>query len=281
MIGASGFLGSEISSQAHRAGIQVSGTCLMREPVAGTVTSWHRLDLRNHFEVTDLVEAVQPDIIINAAFRQHEWAPTADGAAHVALAARSAGARLVHISSDAVFAGAETPYDETADPDPTTAYGAAKAAAETAVKAITPTAVIARTSLIIGSDGTSSHERRIHALASGRSSGMLFTDDIRCPVHVSDLAAAVLELACSTHAGIQHVGGADAVSRYDLGLLIARRDHLDADLLRPGIRAGSRFPGPLNVCLDSRATQARLRTTLRGARQYLSAASPTPTFRLG
>ena len=72
------FLGSEISSQAHRAGIQVSGTCLMRESAAGTVTSSHRLDLRNHFEVTDLVEAVQPDVIINAAFRQRRWAPTAE-----------------------------------------------------------------------------------------------------------------------------------------------------------------------------------------------------------
>ena len=46
------------------------------------------------------------------------------------------------------------------------------------MKAITPTAVIARTSLIVGSDGTSSHERHIHALASGRSSGMSDTDDM-------------------------------------------------------------------------------------------------------
>lgn len=105
-----------------------------------------------------------------------------------AVAAASAGARLMHVSSDAVFSGAAIHYDETANPDPTTPYGAAKAAAETAVRAIIPTAVIARTSLIIG-DQDSPHERQVHACASG-AEGVPFTDDMRCPVHVADLAAA-------------------------------------------------------------------------------------------
>jgi dTDP-4-dehydrorhamnose reductase len=39
-----------------------------------------------------------------------------------------------------------------------TPYGAAKAAAETAVKCVIPDAVIARTSLIVG-DGDSKHEK--------------------------------------------------------------------------------------------------------------------------
>lgn len=40
------------------------------------------------------------------------------------------------------------------------------------------------------------------------------TDDVRCPVHVSDLAAALLGLATADTTGIQHLGGAEAVSRY-------------------------------------------------------------------
>ena len=59
-----------------------------------------------------------------------------------ALAA-AAGARLVHVSSDAVFSGTAPSYDETYPPDPVTPYGAAKAAAETAVKGITLGAVTA------------------------------------------------------------------------------------------------------------------------------------------
>jgi dTDP-4-dehydrorhamnose reductase len=172
------------------------------------------------------------------------------------------------VSSDAVFSGAAVRYDETCVPDPITPYGAAKAAAETAVNAIVPSAVIARTSLIIG-NGDSPHEALVRSLATGRAGGTLFTDDVRCPVHVVDLAAALIELAASEHRGVHHVAGADAVSRYELGLLIARRDGLDAGRLPSGRRADTDLPGPIDVRLECGMTQRRLATRLRGARQFL------------
>jgi dTDP-4-dehydrorhamnose reductase len=220
-----------------------------------------------------LVRAVRPDAIINAAYRQSDWATTAEGGMHVALAAAVVGTRLVHVSSDAVFSGSAARYDETHLPDPMTPYGAAKAAAETAIKGITPTAVIARTSLIIG-DGDSQHEKHVHALAAGAVTGALFTDDVRCPVHVTDLAAALLELAASPYSGIHHVAGPDAISRYELGVLIARRNGLDPGALPAGLRAGAGLPGPIDVRLDSTNTQARLKIRLRGAREFFAT---TPT----
>ncbi|MFD8706397.1 hypothetical protein ACFV1W_27960, partial [Kitasatospora sp. NPDC059648] len=51
----------------------------------------------------------------------------------------------------------------------------------------------------------------------------------------------------------------------------ARRDGLDPSRLPTGLRADSALPGALDVRLDSRATQGRLRTRLRGARQFLAA----------
>lgn len=173
------------------------------------------------------------------------------------------------VSSDAVFAGTLPSYDETHLPDPTTPYGAAKAAAETAVKAITPTAITARTSLVIG-DGDSPQEQHVHALARGSRTGVLFTDDVRCPIHVADLAAALLQLAESPHSGVHHVAGADAVSRYELGVLIARRDGLDAAAIPVGLRAGAGIPGPIEVRLDCTRTQAGLTVPLRGAREFLT-----------
>ncbi|HEX3750586.1 MAG TPA: sugar nucleotide-binding protein [Streptosporangiaceae bacterium] len=150
-----------------------------------------------------------------------------------------------------------------------TAYGAAKAAAETAVKGITPGAVIARASLIIG-DGDSQHERLVHALAAGAGRGARFTDEVRCPVAAIDLASALLELAASPDAGVSHVAGADAISRYELGRLIAARDGLDPAALPAGLRAATDLPGAPNVRLDSSRTQARLATRLRGAREFLA-----------
>ncbi|WP_442813178.1 SDR family oxidoreductase [Streptomyces sp. NBC_01800] len=187
------------------------------------------------------------------------------------VAAKS-GSRLIHVSSDAVFSGTRVHYDESCLPDPVTPYGAAKAAAETGVLLVHPDAVVARTSLIIG-DGKSVHERAVHELAAGARAGVLFTDDIRCPVHVTDLAAALMELASGDASGIHHLGGNEALSRHELGILIARRDGLDDSRLPTGLRADSALPGALDVRLDSRATQRKLRTTLRGGHQFLTPAT--------
>lgn len=267
IIGGSGFLGSELAQQSVAAGHDVTATYLTRLGKINGV-AWQPLDVRRHEDVVVLADILRPDVVINAAYRQADWTITADGAAHVALAASAVGGRLVHVSSDAVFSGATIHYDETCVPDPITPYGAAKAAAETAIRVIAPQGVIARTSLIIG-DGGSPHEAFVHALASGRRDGVLFTDDVRCPVHVADLAAALLELAVSARAGVHHLAGADALSRYDLGLLVARRDGINTAALATGRRAESNVPGPLDVRLDCRATQRGLRTKLRGAREFL------------
>lgn len=261
IVGGSGLLGRELIRQSLAAGQVVAATYLSR-PAALSV-EWHPLDLRRRDDVVRLLRTVRPSVVVNAAFQQYDWSSTADGAAHLAVAA--GGARFVHVSSDAVFSGAAVNYDETALPDPTTPYGAAKAAAETAIKAIAPTAVIARTSLIVGG-GASQHERRAHALASGETTGVLFTNDIRCPVHVTDLAAALLELAKSDHAGIHHIAGADAISRYELGTLIASRDGLDVHAPTSGQRAD----GPTDVRLECFQTQQKLRIRLRGAREFLT-----------
>lgn len=159
---------------------------------------WHRLDLRDAERIEAILDTVAPSVVINASIGGADWAVTADGAVRLAKTTARRGIRLVHVSSDAIFSGTDVQYDVTALPDPITPYDAAKATAETAVRLLHPTPVVARTSLIIG-DGASAHERIVHELAAGTREGTLFTDDIRCPVHVSDLAAALWELANVRH----------------------------------------------------------------------------------
>jgi dTDP-4-dehydrorhamnose reductase len=114
-------------------------------------------------------------------------------------------------------------------------------------------------------------ERRVADLLTGRATGTLFADDIRCPVHVDDLAAAVLELAFSEATGVRHVAGPDALSRFEIGELIAQRDGADVSVLQRGSRREAGVPGPLDVRLDGTWTQSTLRTRLRGAREFLAA----------
>src|SRR5690606_6852914 len=143
--------------------------------------TWSPLDVRRQEDVHALISSIRPELIVNAASRRADWTTTAVGAANVALAASLTGSRLVQVSSDAVFSGAAVHYDETSVPDPITPYGAAKAAAETAVAAISPSAVIARTSLIIG-DGDSPHEALVPPLAPRSSMRVLVAGDVPRPL---------------------------------------------------------------------------------------------------
>jgi dTDP-4-dehydrorhamnose reductase len=143
-------------------------------------------------------------------------------------------------------------------------YGAAKAAAETAVAAIDPSAVLVRTSLIVGA--RSKHVTMALDLAAGRRTGALFTDEYRCPVAVEDLAGAVLELAASEHAGLLNVAGPEVLSRADLGRLAAVRHGLDPARIPTGTIAASGLGArPARVVLDSSRAASLLRTRLRPA----------------
>ncbi|MFC6707661.1 hypothetical protein [Flexivirga alba] len=55
-----------------------------------------------------------------------------------------------------------------------------------------------------------------------------------------------------------------------MGRLIAQRDGLDFDRIRIGSRADLGPGQQLDVRLDSRHTQELLRTTLRGAQEFLT-----------
>jgi dTDP-4-dehydrorhamnose reductase len=255
--GRHGYLGRHVVEAARAAGHDVV-------PVGSADA-----DVRDAAAVHALLDGVRPDAVVHTAYVQSDWHVTATGSAHLAVAAQRWGARLVMVSSDIVFSGEDLVYDEAAPPDPITAYGAAKAAAETTVLAVCTDAVVARTSLILG-DGRSQHERLVHALAGG-ADGVLFEDEGRCPVHVADLAAALVELAGRDVTGVLHVAGGDALSRLDLGRLVARRDGLDAGALRGGSRVALGVPGPVDVRLDSTLARDVLRTRLRGAREFLAA----------
>lgn len=270
--GASGNLGRRTARRAAAAGWSVVGTYF----TAPTDEAGERLDVRDRIAVRDLIQRVRPTAVVHTAAGRDDWRTIADGAAHVAVATAALGARLVHVSSDAIFSGREVHYDESALPDPVYRYAAAKAAAETAVRAVDPTAAVVRTSLILG-DGGGAHEVLTRGLIDGTADGMLFTDQIRKPVHVDDLADALLELVTNGYRGVLNVTGPDVISRYDLGVLVARRDGLDPARLPAGTIAerGLRLPPDVRLTTDRAASL--LRTRLRGAHEFLAVPVHQPT----
>jgi len=253
--GGAGYLGSEVVRRAATAGWSVRAAWFAREP-RGLPAEWIRLDVRDEAAVREAAAGV--DCVVHTAYRQAGpdlWTTTVEGAESVARAARAA--RLIHLSSDLVFDGVRGRYREEDEPRPVNDYGRAKAEGERRVGAAHPGALIVRTSLLYGGVEAGPQEQLVR---SGHAD--FFVDEIRSPVHVGDLAGALLELAERGEAGPLHLGGADDVSRYDFALLLGA----DPNRIRATRTTPERAP---NVSLDSSRARALLRTRLRGVREVL------------
>jgi len=255
VIGGSGFLGRRVVTVARAAGWDVTATSFS----APTNEAPALLDLRQPEEVAALIGSVAPDAVVNTAYLQggpDARAVNVDGAEAVALAAQRVGARLVHMSTDVVFDGtAGRPYTEADRHTPLSAYGQAKADAEAVVAAADPSAVLVRTSLIYrGPGGASPGEPSPHEAMAADPDATFYEDELRCPVQVDDLAAAVVELCGLDIAGPLNVAGPTAVSR--------RRF---AELVTGGAVKGAPAPPgrPLDCRLDISLAAETLETEIR------------------
>jgi dTDP-4-dehydrorhamnose reductase len=264
--GLGGYLGHALAAAAARSGAhELFGTVRARPAPAAVRT--FAIDVRDEDAVRAALAEARPEALIHTAYVQtgaDAWAVNVAGSAAVARAARAAGARLVHLSSDVIFPGdGGRPLREDDPPAPVNAYGASKAAAEAAVAATDPGAVLVRTSLIYGGAWPSVYEQR--ALDPAQT---FYADEIRCPVAAPDLAAALLELAALPEVGGPlHVAGADAVSRLVFAQLVAAARGADPATVRGRRRPAGR-PGDLR--LDCTRARSLLRTRVRGVREVLA-----------
>ena len=144
------------------------------------------------------------------------------------------GARLVHISTDAVFDGSRGNYTETDAPSPLGVYARTKLEGEWAVAEADPSAIIARVNLFGWSMGgrRSLAEFFFNNLSAGKQVKG-FTDVIFCPLLANDMAhilVCMLELGLS---GVYHTVGGECLSKYEFGVRLAKRFGLDPGLITP------------------------------------------------
>ena len=151
-----------------------------------------------------------------------------------------------------MFRGGARAYVERDALSPVTEYGRFKADAEHVVAATCPSAVIVRTSLLIGRRELSVHEIAVRDVIDGVSKMAFFTDEVRCPAFVDDVAGALVALAGRPDvAGALHLAGPDPMSRAELAVRAARHRGWDAEKLRFGTLAESGLQRPARVVLDS------------------------------
>jgi dTDP-4-dehydrorhamnose reductase len=283
--GASGYLGARLVTAAAQAGWATTGTFHTR-PFTLPNGRAAPLDLRQPRRVAALLADLQPEAIIHAACSNRDAeaiAAIVPAARHLAQAAADHGLRLVHVSTDLVFGGQAAPYDDFARPAPLGDYGRAKAEAEAVVAELCPSAAIARPSLIWALEPLDRTNRWLVDAARCGERVTLFTDEIRCPVHLHDLAGALLELAGRPDiVGPLNLVGPQPLNRWDFGLrLLAALGLPRGSNVLPGTVAESGLERAKDLTLHAQRARNLLTTRLRSVDDALhqhSAAARRPRY---
>ncbi len=178
------------------------------------------LDVTDPFAVKDMVElwarVLRKDdpghelVVVNTAAytavdeaetdQEQAYAVNAVAPALLAQACAAAGARLIHLSTDYVFAGdraAGPPYEVDEATEPTSAYGRTKLAGERAVRELHPDgSYVVRTAWMYGGAGES-FVSTMARLEQERETVSVVDDQRGSPTWSRDLAAGLLALARS------------------------------------------------------------------------------------
>ena len=163
------------------------------------------LDLSNENNIARYFEDNVFDIIINCAAytavdKAEEEQAIANQVNHLAVTqlaeiAKTQQSKLIHISTDYVFAGkSDKPYKDTDATNPLNIYGKTKLAGERALKEVMPTnAIIIRTSWVYSEYGNNFVKTM---LRHGKEGGALnvVSDQIGSPTYATDLAGVILAI---------------------------------------------------------------------------------------
>lgn len=218
-------------------GSALTQTLLPHHEIAGI--DLPEVDITDYRQTEAAIASAEPKLIIHcAAYTDVDGCArdpllahrvNALGTQNVALAAVTAGAALLHVSTNEVFSGEMTEgYGEWMSLSPRNAYGRSKAAAEFHVRYLVPRHYIVRTAWLFAPGG----RNFIHAiLRRARETGevRVVTDEVGNPTYVSDLADAIGRLIDTGHYGTYHFTNSGACSRWQFADEILRQAGLSGE----------------------------------------------------
>ncbi len=241
--GASGLLGVNLALQASNLGHDVLGwindTVLPHAPF--TVA---QVNLLEKERIEQQINLFAPQLIIHCAALANLEAAEADPelAAQLnrevpgVIAAISAknDIRLIHISTDAVFDGQRSNYQESDTPSPLSVYARTKLEGENAVRDANPQALIARVNFYGWSlSGTRSLAEFFFNNLSEKNAIRGFKNVFYRPLYIRQLGSLLFELASHSLQGVYHVLSHETTNKYDFAVSLAEKFDFDSSLISP------------------------------------------------
>ena len=247
--GANGLLGQQLVqllSQYPEYDVLATGrqsSSVLRSGSFGYAT----LDITSYADVQHLFLDFAPTVVVNcAAMTQVDqcevekkacWEINVNAVEHLCRASRRVGTRLIQVSTDFVFDGANGPYRETDRPAPINFYGRSKLAAENVIRASSLKRwAIARTVLLYGTGEKLKRQNvvlwALNHLTQGKPIQVV-NDQWRTPTYAPDLAHGIERIIRTERTGLYHISGREFLSVYEFIQRVASFFDLDTNLISP------------------------------------------------
>jgi dTDP-4-dehydrorhamnose reductase len=199
-------------------------------------------DLTAVADITAIFADQRPDWVIHtAAYTDVDRAETkqdlamqvnAEATANVCTACAQHGAGLTYLSTDYVFAGTASGYDEDSPREPINHYGLTKARGEEAVESRVPRWQIVRTSWLFG-PGPRNFVLTVQRLLRERNELQVVDDQVGCPTYAPDLAGLLAWLVNNGRTGYYHGTNQGACTWFTFAREIARLSGADPKRIAP------------------------------------------------
>ncbi len=247
--GATGQLGSDCVRELLRRGHETIGSGSRPDGMSAAAAPYVRLDITDEAAVRETLAALRPDAVIHcAAWTAVDAAEDAAnreavdrvnrlGTKYLAEAARTAGAKMLYLSTDYVFDGQGTrPWRPDGESyAPLNVYGRSKLDGEREVGAALEEYFIVRTAWVFGRNGKNFVRTMINA---GRTheAVRVVNDQIGTPTYTADLARLLADMVVTEKYGCYHATSAESepggyISWYDFCREFYRQYGLDTRVI--------------------------------------------------
>jgi dTDP-4-dehydrorhamnose reductase len=246
-------------------------------------TTSYKLDLEHLDQLALQLDQLSPDLLVHAAgltnvnhceecpeMAQHA---NAEIARNVAQVSAQQNIKLIHISTDHLFAGNRSFCGEDSAPQPINEYARSKHCAEEWVQQVCSQALIVRTNFFGWghSQRQSFSDRIIYNLRAGKSLSM-FDDVFITPILLDKLALFAHELISINSSGIINLVGEERISKYEFALKLVSHFDLPTELVRRSQVACTNFkaPRPNDMSLDNARVRQILGRNMGSVDDYLA-----------
>ena len=238
------------------------------------------IDLNDAGAVRRLWRDLQPHVVIHCAAQSRPGtcqqnpilARRNNVEATVLLAELSSEIPFLFFSNDQVFDGSKDWYVETDPVNPLNVYGETKVEAERIVLQ-NPRHSVIRVGLNAGTSPSGDRsfvEDMRNSVKSGRPL-TLFTNEFRCPLPVGMTARAIWELIERGRPGLYHLGGAERLSRWEIGqALVPWYQELEGQMQPGSVKSYTGAPRPPDLSMRCNKLQGLLSFPLSGFRTWLA-----------